>query len=495
MKIVNGKIYFLFFILFTATFSNGFGQSGIEKGDLISDLKLDLVEAIELAIANNPQVNRALLSVKDADELVKIAYSELFPDIVSSINYTRNIEIPVTFVPAQFFDPNAPAGTLAPVEFGTDNNWQGGISVSQNIFKGEAIIGVGTSTIFKTVQRENLRAVTQQVVTQARVAYYSTLVSEERLRLQQAQIDRLEANLNENRARERAGLVDPYDVLRLEVQLSNARPQLVEAEYMVQEAYRNLKIALGLPLQLEFSILGELNAFDILDPEMVNGENLTLKRVDLMNRYTYSNESESGMEQQLGLRGDLRVIDATIDLKDKEISAVKSRYLPTITANYNLQWTAVEAGRPNFFRNEGANTNPIRFQTLGVSVRLPLFQGLSRVANVNRVQIERKDLEEQKRAATLSARNDILSAKEDLDQAFETAEGRRRAVELAQEGYDRAKKRFDQGLGSQLELTEAEIQVREAEVNYAQMVFGYLSAKARYDLAVGKVPMVDQEIE
>lgn len=494
MNFLRGRTLFslLGLLLLTTTIH---AQTEIEKQDLINDRQLDLVEAIELAIANNPQVNRALLSVQDADELVTIAYSELFPDIVSSINYTRNIEIPVTFVPAQFFDPNAPAGILTPVQFGTDNNWQGGFSVSQNIFKGDAIIGVGTSTIFKTVQKENLRATMQQVVTQARVAYYNVLISLEQVRLQQAEIDRLEENLRENRSREKAGLVDPYDVLRLEVQLSNTRPRVVEAEYGVQEAYRNLKIALGLPLALEFEVSGDLNAFDIVENETDNDANLSLKRIDLMNRYTFSGVQDMNVDSRLGLRGDLRVVDARLNLKDREISAIRSRYLPTVTANYNLQWTAVEGGAPNFFQNEGENTNPIRFQTLGINVSLPIFQGFKRMANVNRAQIERKDLEVQRRDITLKAKNEILSAKEDLDQAFETAEGRRRAIELAQEGYQRALRRFEEGLGSQLEVTEAELQVREAEVNYAQMVYSYLTAKARYDLATGKVPLVDEEVQ
>jgi outer membrane protein TolC len=93
--------------------------------------------------------------------------------------------------------------------------------------------------------------------------------------------------------------------------------------------------------------------------------------------------------------------------------------------------------------------------------------------------------------AILMAQNEVASAGEELDKIFETAAARQQALEQAQIGYDRAQKRLNSGLGSQLELTEADIQVREAEVNYALMVFNYLSAKANYDLAIGKVPFVD----
>ncbi|MEQ8523956.1 TolC family protein [Gracilimonas sp.] len=455
------------------------------KGDtLFADAELTLEDAIKVAVANNPQVNRALLSVKDADELVDIAYSEVYPNISSSMNYTRNFEVPVNFIPAVIFDQNADPDELIPVAFGTDNNWQGGFTVTQNIFRGEVFVGLSTSEIFKTVQQENLRATTQQIITQARVAYYQVLVAKEQLRLQEAQIKRIEQNLKENKARQQAGLVDEYAVLQLEVQLSNQRPQLIEAKYAVDEAYRNLKVALGLPLGVEFAVKGNLNAFDIVSEDVEEDENAQIKKVDQMNPYSYQNQEE-GISSFIDDRGDVRVLDARLNLNEKEIQAVKSRFIPTITASYNMQWSAAEPGTPTFFEN---NT---RFQTLGINVSLPIFEGFKRVSDVQRAQIARKDIEEQIRAAELAAENEVASAAEQLNKSFETAEARKQALEQAEEGYQRALSRLKNGIGSQIEVTDAEVQVRQAEVNYALMVFEYLSAKAQYDLATGQVPYVD----
>ncbi|MAL18380.1 MAG: hypothetical protein CL670_02885 [Balneola sp.] len=466
--------------LFFLTTSSIYGQV---KGDsLLNDAQLTLEDAIKVAVANNPQVNRALLSVKDADQLVRIAYSEVYPNIASSLNYTRNFEIPVQFVPGEFF--GGQQGTLVPVAFGTDNNWQGGFTVTQNIFRGEVFVGLSTSEIFKTVQQENLRATTQQIITQTRIAYYQALVAKEQLRLQEAQISRLEQNLRDNRARQKAGLVDEYAVLQLEVQLSNQRPQLIEAQYSVDEAYRSLKVALGIPLGINFEIIGELNDFDIISDEADSDANMVIKKVDQMNPFTYEKKEEQ-WPGFIDYRGDLRILDARLDLNEKEIQAVKSRFLPTITASYNLQWSAAEPDEPTFFENNA------RFQTLGINVSLPLFEGFKRLADVQRSQIARKDIEEQIRGAELAAENEIASAAEELNKAFETAEARKQALSQAEQGYQRSLKRLENGIGSQIEVTDAEVQVRQAEVNYALMVFQYLSAKAQYDLATGQVPYVD----
>ncbi|MEX1161156.1 MAG: TolC family protein [Balneolaceae bacterium] len=467
----------------------------VEKEEFFQNMELTLEEAIQVAVANSPQVKRALFSVEDADQLVKIAYSEVYPNISSSLNYTRNVQIPVSYLPAQIIDPTAEEGTLVAIPIGYDNTWQGGFTVNQNIFTGEVFVGLSTSTVFKTVQQENLRATTQQVITQTRLAYYNVLVAREQVRLQEAQINRLEQNLRENTARQRAGMIDEYDVLQLEVQLSNQRPQLIEARYAVNEAYRNLKIALGIPLSLNFEVRGNLNEFDIVDQDGgASEENEHIKRIDQMNPYTYQNVEAEEMNLTQS-RGDLRVLGASLELKNKEIMAIKSRFLPTVSATYNLQWSAAEPGAPNFFQNPEPNTAPNRFQTLAVNVSLPIFEGFRRVADVQRAQIERKDLEEQKRLTTLTAENEIESAAEDLNKAFETAEARKQALSQAQQGYQRALRRLETGLGSQIEVTDAEVQVRESEINYALMVYEYLSAKAQYDLATGKVPFVDTEIE
>lgn len=447
-----------------------------------------LTQAIQIALANNTDIKRSLLTLKDADQQVRIAWSEVMPEINGSATYTRNLEIPVNFVPAQFFDPDAPPGELVPLQFGTDNNWNGGFSVNQTIFRGEAIVGISSSQLFKSAQAENLRATTQQIVTETRVAYYNVLVAEEQLRLQQSTVDRLRQNLKENRARYESGLIDEYAVLQVEVQLSNQEPQLTQAKYGVEQAYRELNLALGLPIELDLQVQGNLNTFKIGNEQAVDETNQNIKQVDNMTPYTFEKQEEL-IDVATDLRGDIRVLQKQEDLKEREIKAIQSRFLPTLSANYNLNWSAAQAGSPVFF---GSEETRARSQTIGVTLSLPLFQGFERSANLQIAKIEQKDIELQQEFAVRSAKNEIESARESLNQAIETAPAREKALRQAREGYERAQARLNNGIGSQIDVTEAEFQLRQAEVNYAQMVYNYLSAKARYDQAIGIVPFVDK---
>lgn len=446
---------------------------------------LSIQQVLQLSVANNPDIKRALLSVEDADQQVRIAWSEVLPDITTSATFTRNIEIPVNFVPARAFDPNAPEDELIPLQFGTDNNWQGGVTVSQNIFRGEAIVGISSSSLFKSAQQENLRATVQQIITQARKAYHAALVAKEQYRLQRATVNRLQENLRENRARLEAGLADEYDVLRLEVQLANQEPRLDEAGLSVEESYRNLKEMIGLPLDFEMEIKGNLNEYDVNQPGDQPGENGAIRKIDQATPLPVIPD-ESVLNIMRENRGDLRALRIQNELKDREILAIKSRFLPTITADYNLQWTSAQAGAPRPFENS------VRYQTLMFNFSFPLFNGFERMANLDIAQIEKRDIQIQRWAAERSARNEFETAVDRVYNLKETAAARKRAIEQALQGYEIASKRLSNGIGSQLDVTEAELQVREAELNYATLVYEYLNAKADFDLSVGLVPMIDE---
>lgn len=452
---------------------------------------ISLDQAIQMALANNTEIKRSLLSVRNADQQVRTAWSNVMPEISSSANYTRNLEVPVNFIPEVVFDPSGDPETLVPVAFGTDNNWQGGFTISQTIFNGQAFVGLSTSSLFKTAQSEGLRATAQGIVTQTRMAYYQVLIAKEQVELQQSRLDRVRENLEDTRKRYEQGLVDEYAVMQLEVQLENIKPELTSAEFSHREAIRNLLDAMGLPVNLSLNVNGDLSSFNIKAPSAEDAENKALKEVDRMTPLSLEQDTML-LKKAFELRGDLRVLDVRQQLQDKQIQAQKSRYLPSIQATYNLNWTAAQAGNPVFF---GTEQQRARSQTFMIGVQLPIFQGFRRDAAIQQAQIQKKDLQLQEYQTKRTAESELISAEEGIREAFQVEDARRRALEQAQRGYERAVKRYQNGLGSQQEVTDAELQLREAEVGYAQMVFSYLAAKARYDQAMGKVPFVEEDIE
>ncbi|WP_340103158.1 TolC family protein [Rhodohalobacter sp. 8-1] len=450
----------------------------------------NLEQAIQTALANNTEMKRALLDVRTADQDVRSAWGNVMPQVAASANYTRNLEIPVNFIPETAFDPQGDPDALVPIAFGTDNNWNGGLSVSQTLFSGQAFVGISSSELFKAAQSENLRAISQGVVTQTRIAYYRALAAKESLRLIEAQAERVRENLEDTRKRAEQGFVDDYAVLQLEVQLGNLQPQITRSRFSVDSSLRDLLDAMGLPVQLSIDVRGDLSSYDINDAELENSENASIKKIDQM--IPRQVESDSLFtEKALQLRGDLRILQVQEDLRGKQLDAERSRYLPNISANYNLQWNASQAGQPVFFGNPMQRA---RSQTISVGVQIPIFQGFQRSAAVQQAKIEVKDVQLQQFQAKQTANKEILSAAQAVREALQTSDAIRDVREQAQIGYERALVRYQNGLGSQQEINDANLQLQEAEINYAQTISNYLSAKAQYDQAIGQVPFVGQDV-
>ncbi len=463
------------------------GLSGSNPAQLFnSEPAFTLEQAIQTSLSNNPEIKKALLGIEDGNEQVKLAWAAVMPEVMSTTQYTRNIEIPVNFVPARVFDPTAPEGELIPLQFGTDNNWQGGFSVSQNLFKGEALVGISTARLYKSAQQDIYQNISEQVITQTRIAYYGALLASENYRVLEVSLQRLEQLLRENRVRLEAGMADDYDVLRVEVQLANQRPLLVQVQNQIEASIRNLNLLLGLPSDTPTKVLGNLLNYEIAQSMQDDEANQHLAQLD-----EFSGSLQPGdlllaqsPEDLLRERGDVAVIESQIALRDKQLAAFRSRFLPTVSASYNLQWTAAQPGSPSFFENA------VRFQTLGVNVSMPLFQGFQRTSDIARVKIEQNTLLADLDQTLNRAEAEWSNLMDDLDRIIGSVEARKLAVHQANEGYRIATKRLESGVGSQLEVTEAELQAREAEFNYVQLVHDYLVAKARLDLAIGRVPLL-----
>jgi outer membrane protein TolC len=194
----------------------------------------------------------------------------------------------------------------------------------------------------------------------------------------------------------------------------------------------------------------------------------------------------------MDLRGDLRMLDIQRKLRGKQLDAQRSTYLPNITASYNLNWSASQAGTPVFF---GTDESRARSQTIGLGIQVLIFQGFQRDAAIQQAKIQIKDTELQLYQARQTANKEIFSATQGVREALKTSDALIKALQQAKRGYERAMIRYQNGLGSQQEVTDADLQLRQAEINYAQMVSGYLTAKAQYDQAIGQVPFVEQDIQ
>jgi outer membrane protein TolC len=295
-------------------------------------------------------------------------------------------------------------------------------------------------------------------------------------------------SLEETRALNRAGLASDYDVLRLEVEFATLEPQLRRAEYELARMERGLvtelDLAPGTLLQLE----GSLAEIDLDDPSAntpANQRILGYVGVAVPPAVTEETLDDLYRRAQLGNAG-IQQAGLNVELRNAEMRLAQAEYLPEIAlfGSYDVQ--AQQNGSPRFFGESGQRGYG---RNVGVRVTLPIFSGFQRDARVDQRRAALRSAEIERGLAEDRLRDEVHSVLEDTDEARLRARSQRLAVEQARRGYEIASAQYREGLGSQLELTDAEVALRQSEFNYAQAVFDYLSARARLDFALGEVPL------
>ena len=446
-----------------------------------------LPAVVRMALERNRDVLDAEYQVALAGEQVSEAWSSVYPSVDLSSSFTRNVAPQVSFLPAQIFNPDATEGEFIPVQFGADNIWNLSINAEQKLFDPIVFVGVGAAAGFERVQREALRGRTQQAVTRVRMAFYDLLLAQEEVRLTENSLKRVRQALEETRAMREAGMSPEYDVLRLEVELANVEPNLRRARNRMQAARRELAVELALDPEAQFEVAGALSRIDLEDFEANSPANRSILAFNGVPDVGEEGVAEFARRTAAG-RSDIRQLEMTRDLRHSELRIEQVEYLPKVFAFGSYGLAAQQNGRPDFF---GRSVERGSSKQVGLRVTIPIFSGFGRDARIDQRRAALRQAETQTRMATDRAEVQLRNLVDEVHEARARASGQGLAVAQAGRGYEIASAQYREGLGGRLELTDAEVALRQSEFNYAQAVYDYLSARARLDEAAGRVPMVD----
>ncbi|MGH7475556.1 MAG: TolC family protein [Longimicrobiales bacterium] len=456
---------------------------------------LSLEQAITLALDHNRTLEQARLGLGTARQQVREAWSTVYPDITLSSTFTRNLEVPVNFLPARIFDPDAAEDELVGVQFGSDNLWAFQVNAEQPLFEASAFVGLGAAARYESLQEEVLRGVAQQTVTEVRIAFYDVLLAQESVRLNGKSLDRIAQSLAETQAMNRAGLAADYDVLRLEIEYANVEPNVRRSQNALSAAQRELAVLVGLEgsdtLRVEGSwadVASDLVAWSE-GSEPAAGGSIALLASSATSATLADDHMQELVADALARRSDVRQLELTQQLRHTELRVEQAEYLPKVYLFGTYSVNAQDNGSPSFFGgDDGVRAYG---KQVGVRVSMPLFQGFMRPARVQQREYAVEQAGAQLRLAREEAGSQVRTLAEQVREAAERAVQQRQAVQRAERGYEIARTQYREGLSSQLEVTDVELALRQTEFNYAQAVYDYLTARAFLDAAAGAVPFVD----
>jgi outer membrane protein len=435
-----------------------------------------LQEAVAYAIEHHADVQVERLNVADADGQLLEYKSIGIPKLSGSVDYTYFIDIPTQLFP-DFLTPAVygilddidilPDGTpipepgISPIQFGQNHNVDASLNFNTLLFDFSWIQGLKAQRLFRELVQKRVKATAYEVESQVIKAYLNVLVNQRRYELLDDNIRNLSKLLEETTAIYENGFAEKLDVDRLVLSLGNLETTRQNVERLIVLSSNLLKFQMSYPIEQELTLT---DGFDIVSDQV------KVEQVDLAAPVDFNSRPEYS---PLLLAEQLNEIN---------IKAIKAGYLPALSARATHSQVLQ---RDMLFDSDDSPWFPTTF--VGVTLDVPIFDGLERKAKLDRARINLDKagirVREFERAVEMQVRNARLQ----YINARETSRQREEAMELAQSIYDTTQIKYREGVGSSIELTQAEADLYEAQTNYINALYELIVAKADLDIALGNI--------
>ncbi len=418
--------------------------------------ELTLQDAINYAMDNNTNLKIAQINIADASEQIIERRSIGLPIISAGVNYQYAVKLPVSLIPARFFDPTAGEDELAEVQFGTRNNLVADLNLDLLLFDASYLTGLKAARSYKEYVKEELKQKQYEVKHMVIEAYMPSLILEESKVILDKNIANLEKLLAETQALYKEGFVEQLDVDRLELSLSNLNTEDENLDRQSELVYNVLKFQMGYPMDAEIVAVDDIETL-----------------------FTPATDAELTASLNYSDRPEYRVLQLGKYLNELNVQFNRSGYLPNLSAFGSYSQIA---------QGDNIFDEPIWTPTsfVGLQLNVPIFDGFLKRAKVNRAKLELEIVEKQETELERSISLEVANARTNYRSALERYQDRQKNMELAEKIYNTTQIKYREGVGSSIEITQAEQSLYTTQQNYVQSRYELLLAKMQLEKALGK---------
>jgi outer membrane protein TolC len=412
---------------------------------------------VDYAITHQVQVKNSQIDLQNASAKINEIKAMGLPQVNGSVALTNNIVLQRAFIPAKIFNPAAADGELIAAKFGVDNSGFASVGLSQLVFDGSYLLGLKATSVYKDLAVKSVTQSKQQVAENVTKAYYGILVNEKRIGLLSLNLARLDTLLKETRELNKQGFVEKIDVQRLDVQANNLRTELDNVNRLQDLSYSLLKFQMGYPMEEPIRISESLEKIE-----------LATFNTNAAGTFSYANRIEYS------------ILQTQENLAELDLKSIKAGYLPRLVLNANYGYNAGANAFSDLMTKQWFDNAAVT-----VALQIPIFDGFSKkykaAQSANNLQKVRQSysllkssIDMQRSQATITMKNALESMKE-----------QKANLELANEISRVTRVKYQQGVGSNLEVLNAESSIKESQANYFTALYNALIAKVEVEKANG----------
>jgi outer membrane protein len=403
-------------------------------------VRLTVDDAETLALRNNPEITVARLNALASHQITRETRSALLPIAVVSL----------TGVDAEEGSRIAAGGLNNPVIY---NRTAAGTTVSQLITDfGRTSNLLASSKLSEKAQDETALATAQQIGIAVDAAFYGALefsallrVADETVNERQLVVDRVQALTNSK-------LKSDLDLSFAKVDLSQAKLLQLEAQNNYSSSLAALAAILGYPTTQDFELLDEPASAQAPPPDV-----------------------NTLIQEAVQKRPDLSALQYSTESAQKFRDAERDLSRPTVSALGVIGSVPFQTGHLDSW-----------YGAVGVNVNIPVFNGFLFNARAHEANLQAQAAQQRQRDLANNISRDVRTAWLDLNRTYQRLDVTRQLLDQANLARDLAKTRYDLGLGTIVEFTQAELQRTEAEIGNTSAQYEYKLANARLKYELGE---------
>jgi len=432
-----------------------------------------LDDAIGQALRNNKSITISQMDVKKAGATVNEAFGYALPKLDLSGNFSHFIKKPLMpFPDFEALLTNATYSILfdegviprddskyLPMEtklqsFALTNAYTTDLTLTQTLFSSAVFEGIGASKIYYNLSQAELDNTVSKTVLDVQRAFYGVLLSKAVLEIARASFQNSQDNFNNVVALYNQGMVSEFDKLQAEVQVENMRPYVLQLENTLINTKNRLKILLGEKQEQDVDVFAEI----VYEPiENIN--------------------EEAFIDEALQNNFDIKSLGLKKQVDEAFIQLDVAEYWPNLAAFGNYAYSG-SSDQWNF-------QNYSSF-TVGLSFQMNLWQGNRTKNAVQQSTITYEQTAQQELLLQDAVKADVKEKINELRRVQSLVEVQRGTVKLAERAYQIANVRYKEGAGSQLEIQDTDIALRNAKLNLTQSVHSYIITKFELERLLGR---------
>jgi len=445
-----------------------------------------LDDCIKYAMDNTINIKNAKVDELIAESVVKETIGLGLPQVSGSVGVTTNPKLPRFYskydedVEGPFTDglagiPGIKSGDLIglPNFFQQPNSGNAGLTINQLIFNTTYLVGLKASSTYKELSQKATEQTKIEVIEFVSKAYYAVLISNEQITLFDNNIARVDSLLRTTKALNQNGFAEGIDVDRTQVTLNNLKSERLNFINNQALALSLLKFQMNYPMDQPLVVTGSIGDLKV-------NENLF-------------NEYQDGWDYK-NLIG-YKMLETQRKLQELDIKAKQSVLLPNLTGFANLGYSTMSPSFGGIFKTESSVEKTDFYgpdswypnSSLGLSLNIPIFSGMQLFQRTQQSKLALQKIENNfisfKEGVDLSIRQNTIT----FQNALETVKSQQENMTLADKVARITKIKYEQGVGSNIEVTDAENSLRQAQVNYYRALYDAILSKIDLDRAYGKI--------